>query len=291
MLFSIRSTVADYSSGTTVSCYCRKIGEVRHNPFTSANAKFTGKVLVEVHILNNGYFVADRSVFVWGKDWGVEYRAASKPMLILTEKEKILVDPGADEAPSDTSHPPFVTPEEKIEAQLASYKLKPSDITLIVNSHLHWNHSHNNRFFKNAKIIVQRDELRYSFCPDTFWTYGPGRSSSMRASPYSRESVSMNVDWHTIKGDYNLTDNVRLLSTPGHTVGHMSTVVLHGESNMVYAADVFPLRDNFDEKRLPGQFVNAFAAWESMEKLWSINSALYIFGHDREQDQLKPQST
>ena len=245
--------------------------------------------MVKVYVLNNGYFVADRSVFVWGKDWGVEYKAASKPMLILTEKEKILVDPGADEKPSDATHPPFVSPREKIEAQLGLYKLKPSDITLVVNSHLHWNHSHNNRLFKNAKIVVQRDELRYSFSPDPFWTYGPGESPSVRSTPYSKASVNVDVDWQPIKGDYDVTDNVRLLSTPGHTVGHMSMVITQNERNIVYSADVFPLHDNFDEKRLPGQFVDAFAAWESMEKLWSISNSLYIFGHDREQSPLKLQ--
>jgi len=47
---------------------------------------------MEIHILNNGSFTLDKSFLVYSKYQGTLYEAALKPTLVLTEKEKILID-------------------------------------------------------------------------------------------------------------------------------------------------------------------------------------------------------
>jgi len=50
--------------------------------------------VLDVRLLSDGYFTLDKSFLVFGKYQGTKYKAALKPLLIRTEKEKILVDTG-----------------------------------------------------------------------------------------------------------------------------------------------------------------------------------------------------
>ncbi|MFQ6068282.1 MAG: MBL fold metallo-hydrolase [Candidatus Bathyarchaeia archaeon] len=52
--------------------------------------------------------------------------------------------------------------------QLLNFRLKPEDITVIINTHLHFDHCGGNKLFRNARFYVQADELRYAYAPDRF---------------------------------------------------------------------------------------------------------------------------
>ncbi|MBV6760349.1 MBL fold metallo-hydrolase [Rhodococcus opacus] len=39
------------------------------------------------------------------------------------------------------------------------------DVDLVINTHLHWDHCSNSDVFRNAEILVQRDELGYAAAP------------------------------------------------------------------------------------------------------------------------------
>ncbi|MFQ6068281.1 MAG: hypothetical protein ACE5KD_01935 [Candidatus Bathyarchaeia archaeon] len=47
---------------------------------------------MEIHLLGDGYFTLDKSFLVYSKYQGKIYEAALKPLLALTEEEKILID-------------------------------------------------------------------------------------------------------------------------------------------------------------------------------------------------------
>jgi len=56
--------------------------------------------VLDVRLLSDGYFTLDKSFLVFGKYQGTKYKAALKPLLIRTEKEKILVDTGVGTLPA-----------------------------------------------------------------------------------------------------------------------------------------------------------------------------------------------
>ena len=43
--------------------------------------------------------------------------------------------------------------------------MKPEDIDIIIQTHLHWDHCANTSKCKNAKVIVHEDELRFALAP------------------------------------------------------------------------------------------------------------------------------
>ena len=125
---------------------------------------------LKLHLLNDGYFTIDKSLLVYAKYQGQIYNAALKPLLIKNEKENILVDTGIGDLPE--THKKFHTikrnPEQTLIAQLRKFGLKPENIDIVVNTHLHFDHCGNNMLFPKARFYVQVEEIRYAYAPDRF---------------------------------------------------------------------------------------------------------------------------
>jgi len=104
---------------------------------------------------------------------------------------------------------------------LGDHGLVPGDIAFVVNTHLHFDHCGQNAVFKHAPFYVQRAELERA----------------------RRESRAL-TDWfdfagarfELIDGDADLMPGVRVVATPGHTVGHQS-VAVEGDGQEVLIGD------------------------------------------------------
>ncbi len=229
---------------------------------------------MKLHLLNDGYFTIDKSLLVYAKYQGQIYEAALKPLLITTEKENILVDTGIGELPE--AHKKFHTvkrkPDQTLKMQLQKFGLKPEDIDIVVNTHLHFDHCGNNVLFPKAKFYVQVDELRYAYAPDRF-----------QRAAYVQEFFDIEAEYISLKGKCEITDDVFVVPTPGHCPGHQSITIKEGEKNYVYCGDVAPLRENLEKRNIPGVLYRADEALESIENLRRIKNAVYIFSHDNEQ--------
>jgi len=233
--------------------------------------------VVDVKLLTDGYFTLDKSFLVFGKYQGTKYKAALKPLLIRTEKEKILVDTGIGELPpSYREHHDVIREEsQNLRYSLKQEGLSPGDVTIVVNTHLHFDHCGNNRLFSNATFISQLDEIRYAYYPDRF----------MRVS-YLREFFDWEKEFLPIRGQYSIADGVELIPTPGHTIGHQSVLVKWGNRNIVYAGDAAPLAENIHRRNIPGMIFNTAQGLESIDRLRGIVDPIYIYSHDNEQSDL-----
>lgn len=231
-------------------------------------------VKLELHQLDNGRFTLDKSLLVYSKYQGQIYEAALKPLLVITGKKNILIDTGIGELPEKYKkfHTVKRTPVQMLEAQLRMQNLKPEDIDIVVNTHLHFDHCGNNASFSNAKFYVQADELRYAYAPDRF-----------QKAAYIREFFDVDVQYVPIHGKCGITDDVTVVPTSGHSIGHQSVVIKWRGKNYVYCGDVAPLRENLERRNIPGVLYRADEALRSIDKLRSIKNAVYIYSHDNEQ--------
>ncbi|MFQ6080915.1 MAG: N-acyl homoserine lactonase family protein [Candidatus Bathyarchaeia archaeon] len=229
---------------------------------------------LELHLLSDGYFTLDKSFLVYTKYQGQPYEAALKPLLIITGEDKILVDTGIGELPE--KHRKFHTvkrkPGQALRAQLQKHDLKLEDIDMVINTHLHFDHCGNNASFPNAKFYVQGDELRYAYAPDRF-----------QRAAYIREFFDVPIEYVPLRGKYRVTDDITIVRTPGHSIGHQSVIIRKDEKNYVYCGDVAPLRENLERRNIPGVLYRADQALGSIDKLRSIKNAFYIYSHDNEQ--------
>jgi N-acyl homoserine lactone hydrolase len=234
--------------------------------------------VLDVRLLSDGYFTLDKSFLVFGKYQGIKYKAALRPLLVRTEKEAILVDTGIGNLPPNYQrfHEVIRSREEELSHSLKTAGLKPSDVTMVVNTHLHFDHCGNNRMFENSKFLIQTDEVRYAYFPDRF----------MRVS-YLRDFFDIEGDYLPVRGRYEIENGVEIIPTPGHTIGHQSLVVKWKNRNIVYTGDAAPLPENIEKRNITGMIYDSAMGVQSIDTLRRIENPVYIYSHDNEQ--LKPE--
>jgi glyoxylase-like metal-dependent hydrolase (beta-lactamase superfamily II) len=126
---------------------------------------------------------------------------------------------------------------------LAAIDVRPEDVDLVLNTHLHWDHcGGNTRFegdevvptFPRARYAAQRIEIADAAYPNerTAATYNAGNLAPLLAHDL--------VDF--LDGDTRLTSRVRTIVTPGHTKSHQCVVLEPAEAPpIVFLADLAPL--------------------------------------------------
>jgi len=217
---------------------------------------------------------------VYMKYMGETYEAALKPLLIVTDQgEKVLVDTGIGDLPEP--HRKFFPQkrgtDETLLASLVRNGLKPEDIDIVINTHLHFDHCGNNRLFTKARFVVQKKELQYAYEPERF-----------QQAAYIRDFFDVEgSNYEAVRGRCQVCEGVTVVPTSGHTVGHQSVVVRGDDGrNYVYCGDAAPIRENLERRNIPGILYNAHKALESIDKLRRIKNAVYIYSHDNQQTTL-----
>jgi len=154
---------------------------------------------------------------------------------------------------------------------LAEHDLSPADVKIVINSHLHFDHCGQNAVFKHAPFYIQRTELDRARAEET-----------VTAEWFDFAGARFEL----IDGDAKIADGLRVIATPGHTIGHQSVIVdmADGASVMIgdaaYTADIYRDRDQADLSEWPGQHANRAAWSRSLEKLHAMKPHAIHFCHD-----------
>lgn len=177
---------------------------------------------------------------------------------------------------------PVMKKEEGCVEALHQLGIDPKSIRLVLQSHLHLDHTGAIGRFPNATHVVQRHEYEYAFAPDWFAKGG-----------YIRKDFDKpGLKWSFLKGD--LTDFydvygdgvVKMVHTPGHSPGHTSFLInLPHTGNVLLAVDAAYTKDHWEDKALPGFLASTVDAVRSVEKLRTVaerTEALVVTGHDPE---------
>ena len=139
--------------------------------------------------------------------------------------------PEATYGPSPTMQV-TMTAADGIVPRLAALGVKPEDVTVVVNSHLHFDHAGNNRAFPNATFIVQGEHLAYAKgkpnFPAIYWD-----DPALRYMPAN--------------GRVRIANGIEVVPTPGHAPGHQSLVVdLPETGRVVLCGDAAFTRENLE---------------------------------------------
>jgi N-acyl homoserine lactone hydrolase len=231
-----------------------------------------------------GKFLAvEKSNFTYGANWGMKIAAPVLFWLIEGAGKKILVDTGASDPQwAARYHHPIDRPvrEEPLNA-LAARGIKPEEIEIIINTHLHWDHCFNNDLFPNARILVQKEEARYAIAP-----------LPCHAVYYESQLVGMTPSWlkalrrtEMVEGEVTIEPGITLVPLPGHTPGFQGVLVdLAGGRRCLIAGDTLPLWENWERNsqgfQIPsGIHLNLRDYYETYRKMSSM-ADLLLPGHD-----------
>ena len=105
-----------------------------------------------------------------------------------------------------------ITVVKSLKGQLSELGYSPSDITYLVLSHYHYDHTANANEFAGAAWLVRQVEREAMFAKQPPGTTQPSTYSALRNS----KTIILKTDEHDVFGD----GTVVIKSAPGHTPGH-----------------------------------------------------------------------
>jgi N-acyl homoserine lactone hydrolase len=150
--------------------------------------------------------------------------------------------------------------------------MTPGDVGLVINTHLHFDHCGQNAVFKHASFYVQRAEL----------------DRARRESPQLAEWFDfMNARFELLDGDTQVLPGLRVITTPGHTVGHQSVLVdsADGGSDVLIGDAAYQPRQyrDPDSDDLPDGQASDLVAWRnSVRRIKSAAADRVHFCHHTE---------
>lgn len=217
----------------------------------------------------------DMGTFTYRMNYGTKMWAPIYMWYIEGAEKRILVDSGA-EASFAKDFRGFSAQEiMSFEKALASVGTKPEEIDFIIQTHLHWDHSCNTHKCKNAKVVVQEDELRFALSPHP-----------MMINLYHRP-LFKNLKFMEIKGHCEIVPGIELIPAPGHTPG-IQAVSVNTEKGKAIISGFCSIRENFEPPEevremwpvlTPGTHTNAMEAFDSALRIKGLADIL-IPQHD-----------
>jgi N-acyl homoserine lactone hydrolase len=206
----------------------------------------------------------DQSVLTYRFNYGKRIRNPITMWYIEGADKHILVDTAADAKMAAQYRG---LPGEEVmsfETALASVGLKPTDIDLVLTTHLQWDHCANTQKCTNAKVVVQEEELRFAYAPHPI------------LAPTYKKSLFTGLNFMPVRGYYEVAPGIELIPTPGHTPGCMS-VAVNTEKGKAIITGFCCTMDNFEPPKdasaevkeitpvmAPGIHLNAVHGFESV---------------------------
>ena len=212
-----------------------------------------------------------------------------RSLLIESAEQRILVDTGYGDKLTDKERG-FVSleGERRLLDSLAKLGIGPLDVDLVINTHLHGDHCGGNTGYdENGELVptfpwatycVQRLELADATFPN-----------ERTQATYRRENfepLAKAGQLRVLSGDTRLTDEVRVVVTPGHTRAHQCVVVESGGQTALFLGDLASWPIHIERLSwVPAYDVEPLVSIETKRNLarWAVeNHVLLIFEHHPE---------
>jgi N-acyl homoserine lactone hydrolase len=178
--------------------------------------------------------------------------------------------------------------EDAVPAQLRERGIDPSEVAVIVMTHLHIDHASGVSQFPDATFVVSSREWEAA-----------GKAGALHG--YVRRQFDHPFDWRTLDFDSSDSDSfatfgrsfdllgdgsIRLVFTPGHTLGHLSLVLRLRDREVLVAGDAIYNFTALRESHLPYRMEDGHLYRRSLREIQLYSQAnpgaLIIPGHDME---------
>ena len=172
-----------------------------------------------------------------------------------------------------------------LEDGLAELGVRPHDVSLVINTHLHFDHAGGNSWrdasgavrpsFPRARYVVQRGEHHYATHTNerTAASYFPANFEPLR------EAGMLEL----VEGEREIVDGVRVVPTPGHTPHHQGVLVESAGERLFYLGDLVPTTAHLPLPWIMGYDVEPLVTLETKRTILARAHAerwLLVFEHD-----------
>lgn len=216
-------------------------------------------------------------------DWEKEIWTATLIWYIKAGNKNVLVDTGI--TAEDTRKYLYGRPFEEVmtfEQALASVGITPEQVDIVIQTHLHYDHCGNTLKCKNAKVVVQEEELNFAYSPH-----------ALMAGSYNLGFLK-DLSFRVVDGDCEILPGIRVIFAPGHTPGTQAVAIETSKGTAIISGFCC-IRENFfpPEKMrtkwpviAPGVSCNSLQAFDTALRLKSL-ADIILPQHDMEFAEVK----
>ena len=252
----------------------------------------------KLNIFESGFFGLDGGAMfgivpklLWEKsipsDEANRIKLSTRHLLLDNGSRKIIIDTGMGNKWDEKLKNIYVVDENvSMKSALDKKGLKVEDITDVILTHLHFDHTggstvkKNDRLepaFPNAKYYVQKQNYDWATNPSD---RDKGSYLTENFLPLDEEGVL-----NFISGSYKFDDEIELIVINGHTFGQQMVKVYDNSNTILFCADLIPTVSHIPLPYIMGYDLQPLVTLEEKKKFLKLavdeNWKLF-FGHDPE---------
>ena len=212
-------------------------------------------------------------------------------LVIEHESTVVVVDTGAGNKETEKFHAIYglenagANGRTQLEDGLALLGVRPEDVGIVIDTHLHFDHCGGNTFveggseprltFPNARYVVQRGEYIYA-------THTNERTAASYF-PHNFAPIVTQDRLDLVDGEREILRGIRVIPTPGHTPFHQSVLIESDGEYAFYPADLVPTSSHLPLAWIMGYDVEPLVTLETKRAILTKAARegwLVIFEHD-----------
>jgi glyoxylase-like metal-dependent hydrolase (beta-lactamase superfamily II) len=214
-------------------------------------------------------------------------KLAASSLLVRTQNKTILIETGNGTKWTPKLRDIYGVQEgDPLIDALAAHDVRPQDIDLVINTHLHFDHAGGNTklindkpvaTFPNAQYIVQAAEIAHASNP----------TERDRASYFEENFLPLQQtgQWHAIDGDAEILPGISAIGIPGHNANIQAIKLTGGGKTIFFVADLMPTRHHIALPWIMAYDLYPLQTLETKRKWIDTivqENWIVVFGHDPE---------
>jgi glyoxylase-like metal-dependent hydrolase (beta-lactamase superfamily II) len=251
---------------------------------------------IELHLLSDGTFRLDGGAMfgviprpLWEKKSPPDDRnrilLGMNILLVRAGGKLILVETGGGDKWTDKQNAIYLFEKSgRLPERLAAVGVRPEEIDVVINTHLHFDHcGWNTRVvngvavptFPRARYLVQRKEFDHACAP----------TERDRASYFPDNFMPMQKSgqWDFLNGDSKILPGIEVIVVPGHIKDMQCVKISGGGQTIFFVADLVPTAAHLSYPWIMGYDLYPMTTLESKHKWLPIvakENWTIVFGHE-----------
>ncbi len=221
--------------------------------------------IFKIHPIVVGTKIFDKGMMTYQHDYGRQYTIPIYVWYLEGSDKKIIVDTGLIGVIQSKDRENAIGGRiYTFEEGLARWRLKPSDIDIVIHTHLHNDHCENDFKCTNAVFYAHEKELETIYNPHPL---------DFRYMAEFIDEIDSAGRIQRIRGDMEIVPGVQVIHTPAHTSGGLS-VFITTEKGTAAISGFCTILENFYPPREvtamemevipPGTHVNTYEAYDQV---------------------------
>jgi N-acyl homoserine lactone hydrolase len=165
--------------------------------------------------------------------------------------------------------------DQNIDNQLKKIGLSTNEIDAVILTHLHYDHVDGIRFFEKSEFFI----------PKTDWEKPYGAPLSIFPKWFKGHFDNFEKNEVPFLKSYDFSKEIKIISTPGHTLGHQSVLLQVEDFHILFAGDMTFTEQQLLENKFGGIHFDLKTSRKTIENVLNFGKTvnlIFLPSHDPE---------